>query len=271
MSGRPGDGPDGPVFVAEGAGFTYPGASRPALVDVDLRVAAGLHTVVLGPNGAGKSTLLRLLLGLLSPDRGRVRLWGRDAAGWGRRELARRIGVVAQEPPPDLPITVREAVTMGRHAYLRPWSSPRERDREAVASALRRTGLASLEDRRLSGLSGGELQRVKLARALAQEPRVLVLDEPTAHLDLGHEMRIFEVVAELVSGGLTALSVTHNLHLAGRYGEELVLLAGGRVAARGRPAEVYRPDTLEAAFGWPVRVEDLGPLGRQVIPLGAAP
>ena len=255
------------VFSVEGASFTYPGAERPALRDVTLRIAGGTHTVVLGPNGAGKSTLLRLLLGLRAPDAGRVRFRDRDASGWSRREFARQVGVVTQEPPPDLPLTVREAVTMGRHPYLRPWAGPRAEDRAAVAFALARTDLRERADRRISDLSGGELQRVKLARALAQEPRVLVLDEPTAHLDLGHAMRIFELVGTLVREGLTAVSVTHDLHLAGRYGGSLVLLAGGRVTASGRPEAVFTADTLEAAFGWPVRVEDLGPLGRQVIPL----
>lgn len=256
-----------PVFEVEGLRFAYPGAGAPALVEVDLEVAAGRHTIVLGPNGAGKSTLLRLLLGTERPSAGRVRLWGRPATDWGRREIARRIGVVSQEPPSRLPLTVREMVGMGRHPYLRPWSSPGARDRRAVEAALERTGLEGLGHRQVWRLSGGELQRAKLARALAQEPRVLVLDEPTAHLDLGHEMRIFELVGSLVAEGITAVSVTHNLQLAGRYADRLVLLHGGRVHAEGRPRHVLDRRTVEAVFGWPVRVVDMGEQGPQVVPL----
>lgn len=253
--------------------FRYPGAATPALRDVTLEVAAGTHAAIVGPNGAGKSTLLRVLLGILCPERGSVRFGGRELGGWGRRELARRVGVVSQEAPPDLPLTVREFVEMGRYPWLRPWEGPGARDRRTVREALERTELAALAERPISALSGGELQRTRLARALAQEPGTLLLDEPTAHLDLGHGVRIFELVRSLVlEEGMTAVTVTHDLGLAGRFADRVALLSAGRIEAEGPPRAVLRADTVERAFGWPVQVVDLGPLGIQVIPLdsGAA-
>lgn len=259
-----------PAYDAEGVEFGYRGASSPVLRAVSLQVPEGAHTVIVGPNGAGKSTLLRLLIGILRPGAGRIRFRGRDVAGWGRRELARHVGVVSQEPPPDLPLTVGEFVEMGRNPWLRPWEGLRELDHRAVENALDRTELRGFAGRPISALSGGELQRAKLARALAQEPEVLLLDEPTAHLDLGHEVRIFELVRSLVRReGLTALSVTHSLGLASRFADRLVFLARGRVEAEGPPGSVLRPDTVERTFGWPVEVVDLGALGLQVVPLGS--
>lgn len=257
-----------PVVRIEGLTCRYPGASREALTDVTLGFPAGSHAAVLGPNGAGKSTLLRAILGLVSPSRGQVRLWERPASAWRRRELARRAAAVGQDRPPDFPLTVTAFVEMGRNPYLRPWEAPGPRDRTAVARALERTDMSSLAGRRISELSQGELQRAKLARALAQEPRLLLLDEPTAHLDLGHEVEIFHLVRALVQDeGLTAVSVTHSLHLASRYADVLVLLSGGRVAATGTAEAVLRAATVERAFGWPVRVVDLEPFGLHVVPL----
>lgn len=258
----------GSVFELEGVSFRYPRAERAAVEAVSLRIPAGVHATLVGPNGAGKSTLLRLLLGIVRPDRGRVRFGGRAPEAWGRRELARRIGVVTQEPPPDIPLSVEEFVGMGRNPWLRPWEGMRPRDEAAVSRAMERADLAGLTRRPISAVSGGELQRAKLARALAQEPRVLVLDEPTAHLDLGHEMRIFELVRALVGDeGMTAVSVTHNLGLASRFGDRVAFLREGRLEAEGAAAEVFRADVVERAFGWPVRIVDLGELGRQVVPL----
>lgn len=261
-----------PAAELHRVGYRYPGAGEDALTDVRLSFLSGDHSAILGPNGAGKSTLLRLLTGLLEPRTGTVRLWGRRLSSWSRRELARNVGVVSQEAPPGFPMGVREFVEMGRNPYVRPWESLDERDRRAAAEALRRTDMDGLADRRISELSGGELQRAKLARALAQEPRLLLLDEPTAHLDLGHEMQFFHLVRKLVaSGRVTAITVTHNLHLASRYADVLVLLSRGRVEATGPAERVVRADTLERVFGWPVRVADLGRLGLGVVPLDPDP
>lgn len=251
-----------------GVSYTYPGAEAPALRDVTLGFSAGRHHAILGPNGAGKSTLLRLVLGLLQPASGAVYLEGRPVEARRRREVARRVGVVTQEPRSDFPLTVRSYVEMGRHPYLRPWQELRPEDSEAVRSALARVEMGDLAERLLSDLSGGELQRVRLARALAQEPRLMLLDEPTAHLDLGHEMRIFRLVNHLVEeAGMTTITVTHNLHLASRFASRLVLLVDGEIVARGAPREVLRAEPVERAFGWPVHVERRAGEGAFVVPL----
>lgn len=271
-AGRSGEAPSSAspaksTFRLQDVRYAYPGRVRPAVEGVDLELGGGRHTCIVGPNGAGKSTLLRLMLGLLTPDRGRVLLWGRPVAEWSRRALARRAGVVAQEPPPRFPMPVREFVEMGRHPHLRPWQRLGPADRRAVERALARTALTELADRPISALSGGELQRTKLARALAQEPRLLLLDEPTAHLDLGHGVRIFGLVDRLVrEEGLSAVTVTHDLGLAGRFADRVVLLSAGRVVADGEARHVLAPDHLRVAFGHPVEVVDLGPLGLQVVP-----
>lgn len=255
------------TYELEGVRFAYPRAKKEAVSGITLSFPSGRHVCVVGPNGAGKSTLLRLMLGILAPRAGRLFLWGRELGRWGRRELARRVGVVSQDRPPDFPLTVREFVEMGRHPYLRPWKRLVEADREAVDRALGRTGLTELADREISTLSGGELQRAKLARALAQEPSLLLLDEPTVHLDLGHEIQFFELVNRLVEReGLSSITVTHNLHLASRYADHLVLLAAGGVVAAGPPADVLTPDHLGRLFGCPVTVVDMGDLGLQVVP-----
>lgn len=257
---------------AEGLSFRYPGAPRPAVDGVTLRIAPAETTAVLGPNGSGKSTLLRLLLGRLRPDRGRISFAGRPLERWRRRELARWIGVVPQEEEAPFPFTVREVVAMGRYPHLGPWRRLGPRDEEAIAAALRACDLEALADRPFPALSGGERQRARLARALAQEPRALVLDEPTASLDIGHAMGLFEVLTGWARCGATVLVVTHDLNMAARYARTLVLMSRGRIAAAGSPHEVLTPDVLEAVYGWPVRVLPLPGPGPdagvpQVIPL----
>lgn len=259
--------PDRPVFELRGAGVRYGPAEPDVLRHVDLRVERGGLAAVLGPNGAGKTTLVRLLTGVLRPTRGEARFEGRPLAAWSRAELARRLAVVSQEPPPAVPLTVREYVTLGRNPYRSPWSSLGEGGRELVSRTLARTGLSELDARPVSDLSGGERQRAKLARALAQEPDVLVLDEPTAHLDIGHGLWVFDAMRELVAHhGLTVLCITHDMNLASRYADHIFLLADGAVVADGPPREVLDPAALEAAYGCSVDVRDLGDLGHVVLP-----
>jgi len=263
--------PDTPVFELRGAGVRYRDGEPEVLSDVDLRVERGRLCAVLGPNGAGKTTLVRLLTGVLVPTRGEARFLGRPLATWSRAELARRLAVVSQEPPPAVPLTVREYVTLGRNPYRSPWSSLGASGHELVSRTLARTGLARLDARPVSELSGGERQRAKLARALAQEPEVLVLDEPTAHLDIGHGLWVFDAMRELVDRhGLTVLCMTHDMNLASRHADRIVLVADGGVVAAGTPAEVLRPAALEAAYGCTVEVSDLGALGHVVLPTAFA-
>jgi iron complex transport system ATP-binding protein len=257
-------------FHVAGAWYRYSGQERHALCDVTASFPQGLHTAIVGPNGAGKSTMLRILLGRASPDRGSATFDGRLSARWSRRELARRVGVVLQDAGSLVPLRVRELVEMGRHPYLRPWSSLGSRDRTIVAESLRLADLAGFEDREISHLSGGELQRARLARALAQRPEYLLLDEPTAHLDVRHEMEIFQLVSHLVvQQSVTVITVTHNINLASRFADRLLLLSEGEVVAHGAPGEVFNAENLEAAFGWPIAVRELDGLGLHAVPLDA--
>lgn len=242
-------------WSCRGVSFRYLESARPALDDVTLEVPAGACTAVLGPNGSGKSTLLRVLLGTLRPDAGEARLDGRPVAEWRREAIARQVGVVPQGEEAVFPMTVREMVAMGRYPHLGPWRREGDADRRAVERAMRRCDVLAFAARPISTLSGGERQRARVARALAQEPAALALDEPTAALDVAHEMAIFELLRDLGRAGTTVLLVTHNLNLAARYAERLVLLDRGRIAAQGAPGEVLARETVERVYGWPVRID----------------
>jgi len=241
-------------FRAKDLRVHYPGADRPALDDVTMEVPEGSLYAVLGPNGSGKSTLMRGLMGLIPPASGSASLEGKPISSWDRRTLARTVGAVPQNETIAFPLKVRELVAMGRYPHLGPLSPERATDREAVERALERCDAAKLGDRDIGTLSGGEIQRVRIARALAQEPRVLALDEPTASLDVRHEMAILELLKRSVAQGITVLLITHHLDLAGRFANRLLLLADGHVAAEGSPSEVLRADTLSDVYGWPVAV-----------------
>ncbi|HSD33195.1 MAG TPA: ABC transporter ATP-binding protein [Gemmatimonadales bacterium] len=260
----------GLILEVRDASFRYAGAARDAIAGVSLAVSAGEFVALLGPNGSGKTTLVRLALGLHDPHAGSAAILGRAAGQWPRGALARVVGVVSQREDNLFPQRVRETVRLGRYPHLGPWARERDEDRAAVERALERCDVAGLADRWLWTLSGGEYQRVRIARALAQEPRLLVLDEPTASLDLRHEMELFELVRGLVDGsGLATVLVTHDVNLAARFADRLVLLAEGSVRAAGTPADVLRRDVVEAVFGWPLAVSSfddrpqLTPLRRQ--------
>ena len=258
---------DGPVFELSEATVRYAPAAPAVLERASLVVHGGECVAVVGPNGAGKTTLLRALLGLVPCSGGRALALGRDARTWPRDALARVVGVVAQREEPAFPITVRETVEMGRYPHLGAWRSPGTADRAAVERAMRRADVTALGARWVETLSGGEWQRVRIARALAQEPRALVLDEPTASLDLRHEMELFELVADLVRrDGLAALVISHHINVAARFADRLVLLAAGRIVADDVPARVLEPERLRAVFGWPVSVHQLADGAVQIYP-----
>jgi iron complex transport system ATP-binding protein len=237
-----------------GLTYRYPESAVPAVSNLTVEIPRGATTAVLGPNGSGKSTLLRLLLGILRPTSGSVEYAGRAIGGWGREALAREVGVVPQGEEAVFPMTVRELVAMGRYPHLGPWRRERDEDRRAVDAAMHRCDVAELAARAVPTLSGGERQRARLARALAQEAGTLALDEPTAALDVAHEMAIFELLRDLGHAGRTVLIVTHNLNLAARYADRLVLLDGGTLAAEGTPAQVLTRETVERVYGWPVEI-----------------
>ncbi len=242
------------AWESRGALFRYPAAASAAVDGVSLRVSAGRLTAVLGPNGSGKSTLLRLMLGTLAPQRGEALFRGRALSAWPRPALAREVGVVPQGEETVFPMSVRELVAMGRYPYLGAWRREGEADRRAIAAAMERCDVSALAARDATTLSGGERQRARVARALAQEPAALVLDEPTVALDVAHEMAIFELLRDLVRSGATILLVTHNLNLAARYADRLVVLSGGRVAAEGPPGEVLTAELVRRVYRWPVRI-----------------
>jgi iron complex transport system ATP-binding protein len=238
----------------ENLSVRYPGMARRALDGVTLDVAAGTFYAVLGPNGSGKSTLMRVLLGVTPPQGGEVTLDGRPAGDWSRRDLARSIGAVPQAEQIAFPLSTRELVAMGRYPHLGPLEGEHDADRRAVAAALEACDVADLAERDVTTLSGGELQRARIARALAQEPRALVLDEPTASLDIRHEMAILELLRSAADGGMTVLLITHGLDAAGRFADRMMLLSHGSVAAEGLPERVIREDVLESVYGWPTSV-----------------
>jgi len=237
-------------------------SDAPLVVD-DVSVTLGGHAVVsavsvtaesgdfvglIGPNGAGKTTLLRAIRGGVTPTAGEITLTGQSVASLSAREIGRRVATVPQETELSFAFSVEEAVAMGRHAHIGRFGTADETDREAVERALQRTSLSDLADRPVTDLSGGERQRVLLARALAQATPVLLLDEPTANLDINHAIRTLETVRSVVDDGTTAVAAIHDLDLAARYCDRLVLLAEGSVVAAGSPDAVLTSDTIAAAF-----------------------
>ncbi len=243
-----------PVLALESATVRYPGSPAPQLDAASLTLHAGECVAIVGPNGAGKTTALRALLGTAPLASGRARILGTDASQWDRAALAREVAVVSQREEPAFPITVGELAAMGRYPHLGPWRAPGAADRDAVDRGLARADVLHLRERWVQTLSGGEWQRVRLARALAQEPRVLILDEPTASLDLRHEMELFELVAAL---GITALIVSHHVNIAARFASRLILMSAGRIVADDAPPRVLTPARLSTVFDWPVAVHRL--------------
>jgi iron complex transport system ATP-binding protein len=238
-------------IVIEDLRFSYD--SRPLLAGVDLTVEPGEFVALVGVNGCGKSTLLRLVAGLLKPSAGRVLLDGADLRSLSRRQVAQRLAVLHQSLPPVPALTVRQLVRPGRYPHRGPLGLLRESD--SMEQALELAGVAHLADRVLDTLSGGERQRVRLALAVAQDTGVLLLDEPTAHLDLRHQLEVLELVRTLrATRGLTIVTVLHELDHAARFAERIVALHEGRVRADGKPKDVITPELLADVFGVAGRV-----------------
>lgn len=244
---------------------TYAAGGRFLVDGLTVELEPGRLLGVVGPNGAGKSTLLRLLNGLLGPAGGAVLLDGESLSALTPERIARRIARVPQVLPAELDFTASEVVLMGRYARGSGWAeSPA--DRAAAAAALEQTGMTGMADRLYSTLSGGERQRVIIARALAQEPAVLLLDEPTASLDLRHQLEVLETVCRLASeGGMAAAAAIHDIALAARFCDQLLVMEGGRAVVKGAPAEVLTPDVLERVFGVDAVVEVHPELGHLTV------
>ena len=245
-------------YAYDGAG----GAAAEAVSGVSLEVAEGRVRLASRPNGSGKTTVLRLLSGVLRPQSGSVRVFGEEAWRMARRKAARTIAFVPQETSVTFPFTAEDIVLMGRFAHLGPYGFEGEHDREVARAAMEATGTLPFAGRYVQDLSGGERQRVIIARALAQEARILLLDEPTAFLDIRHQVEIARLVRRLKDEkGLTVVNVSHDLNLAAAFSERLVLLKAGRVFASGAPAEVLREEVLREAYETDVYVGtwDAGP------------
>ncbi len=230
--------------------------ARPVLTDLSFAVAPGERVALLGPNGAGKSTLLRVVTGLHAAQTGRVRLFGREVHSLAAPERARLVSVVPQDLDVPMAFSVEELVLMGRHATLGRWSPPGPRDRAAVEEAMAYTDTLDLRRRPFPELSGGERQRVIVALALAAEPRLLLLDEPTSHLDMNHRVEIVQLIERLnAEKGLAVVMVGHDLNLAAEYFPRLVLLDHGQIVADGTATQVLTPAMLRAVYHCDVHVQ----------------
>ena len=232
----------------------YPRAAARAVDGVSFDAGPGLITAVVGPNGSGKSTIVRALLGRVALEQGTIDLAGTPLASLDRRAVARRLAVVPQREDAAFPRSVREFVAFGRYAHASLWGGLTAADRAAVDDAVRRTDVEPLLHRRTDELSGGEWQRVRVARALAQGAGALVLDEPNSYLDIAHEMALFELLDAVARAGTSVLLISHQLNLVARFASRIVLLANGKVVADGPPSDVMQGDRLEAVYGWPVVV-----------------
>lgn len=260
--------PDVPL-VLERATFAYPGASAPAVTLADLRVVPGEFVGLIGPNGAGKSTLLRLAAGLLAPTSGAVRTGGFDPARASRRTVARTVALVPASLAVGFPMNVRDFVALGRTARLEGlFESPA--DRAAVLRALRIAEAEAFVDRPYPELSAGEQRRVLVARALAQEPRLLLLDEPTANLDVAHAVSLVHRVSDLArSEGVAVVAAIHDLNVALLACDRIVLMRDGAIRAAGEPEEVMRWATLRETFGCDLYIGRNEVNGRLfVVPMG---
>jgi len=260
-----------PLVEFRDVAYAYPAAVRPreggfSLAGVSFAIEAGEVFGVIGPNSAGKTTLLRLLTRVLSPGRGEVRLDGRPVHELAHAELARRVAVVPQDAPRPFPFSVEQLVLMGRYPHGPERFFESAQDRAFALSAMRATGVEHLAALPLEQLSGGERQRAMLARALAQQPRLLVLDEPTSHLDLKYQAETAALLRRVnAEQAMTVLLVSHDLNLAAEVCDRLLVLDGGRVARVGAPADVLRRETLEAVFGCAVVVSASPASGRPVV------
>jgi iron complex transport system ATP-binding protein len=230
----------------------YHRASRNAVDGVSFVVPRGQLTALAGPNGSGKSSIVRALLRRADILRGAVAIDERDVGTFSYAELATLVAVVPQREEATFPARVRDYVALGRYPHLGLWRALGEDDDLAVDQALAQAGVEALASRDTDALSGGEWQRVRIARALAQKTPALVLDEPTTFLDVAHEMAIFELLSSLARSGLAVLLVSHQLNLVARFADNIVLLDEGKVAASGAPAEVMNATLLESIYRWPV-------------------
>lgn len=238
--------------------FSYPGAKETeVLKGLSLSAPAGTITALLGPNGVGKSTLLGLALGWLRPEKGSVSLFGEPISGLTRSHLGRTVALVPQSEYIPFEFTVAEYALLGRAPYLRPLEIPKQADLEMVRGVLNEVGILHLRGRSVTELSAGERQLLLLARALVQEPEILLLDEPSSHLDLANKRRLLEILKARLRRGLSAVLTSHDPHFAAALASKVCLLEGGRAFAAGTPLDILTPANLRRTYGVPVDVRIL--------------
>ncbi|GHE72453.1 iron-enterobactin transporter ATP-binding protein [Streptomyces longispororuber] len=258
---------DSARLAAKGVSVGYGGTM--VIDDLDVAIPPGVITTIIGPNGCGKSTLLRTLSRLLKPAKGAVVLDGQDIVKLKTKDVAKKLGLLPQAPVAPEGLTVADLVARGRHphqSWLRQWSSD---DVDVVERALAMTGVSDLADRPVDALSGGQRQRVWISMTLAQGTDLLLLDEPTTYLDLAHAVDVLDLVDDLHESGRTVVMVLHDLNLATRYSDHLVVMKDGTVLAQGHPRDVITADLLEEAFGLRAKVVD-DPVGDRplIVPIG---
>lgn len=253
------------LLALDNVNFTYNGSFR--LGDFSLTVNRGDFTGIIGPNGSGKSTIIKLMAGFLTPDSGSIRLEGHALAGLNRKAVAKKIAVVSQGVHTDFEFTVEEMVRLGRMPYLGRWQAEGPGDAAAVERALELTRLVDFRQRYYNRLSGGEAQRVLVAQALAQDPEILLLDEPTTYMDLAYQQDLFSLLTDLNQEGITVVAVLHDINLAALYCRDLVVIQGGRVFTQGNPAQVITRENIQAVFGCKVEVNRHSAVNRPQITL----
>jgi iron complex transport system ATP-binding protein len=252
------------ILEAQSLAFGFPG--RTIGRDVSFSLNAGEVMCVLGPNGGGKTTLFRTLLGLLAPHGGAIRLEKASIESLSRTEMAKLIGYVPQGHSGYFAYTVRDFVLMGRTAHVGIFASPSKKDHAVAEGVIASLGMAHLADRPVTEISGGERQLALVARALAQEPRLLLLDEPTANLDFGNQVRVLERIAALARTGIAILFSSHDPDHAFLCAQRALLLAEGRALELGAPRDVIRADTLQRLYGVSVQVLPLAGGGHTCLP-----
>lgn len=251
------------AISVENLSYAYPDGTR-VLSALCFAVAAGSFFIIIGPNGSGKTTLIKTAAGLLRPDRGRIDVLGRPLASYSRRAVARRIAYVSQQTSVDFPFRVTDAVLLGRAPHLGTFGIESARDRKLAEQAMAFTEVEHLAGRRMDQLSGGERQRVLIARAICQEPEIILLDEPTAALDIAHQLRMMDLMEKMKrEKEMTVLMVSHDINLAAMYADQLMLIHKGGLVKCGSPGEVISYDTLENVYGCRLLVDE-NPLGGMV-------
>ena len=235
------------ITKVSGVHYSYDGGTE-VLEDIGFTIRRGEFLGVIGPNGAGKTTLLRLLAGGLKPAKGSVKLFDREISTYSRKELARRIAVVSQEQSWTFEFTVNEYILLGRYPFIGSWALPSSADMEIVEDVLDRVNALDLRNRFITELSGGEKQRVMLARAIAQSPELLLLDEPGAHLDINHRMHLLRLLKSMNENLMTIVMISHDLNIAAMFCSNLMFLKQGRLLVEGSPGEVFNGRNLKELF-----------------------